>query len=130
MIVVAKWYDKWVRVSIEEPHTEPDRHIVRLVDHGGFYTFSSGEMRKIRTDYLALPFQAIEIFIANIKPANGSEWSEDAYAIVAQICTGNLGQAQIEGYINNNVYCSLFFNIQKHGVSLSFIKMKNNLTII
>ena len=33
------------------------------------------------------------------------------------MCTGIVGQAQIEGYINTNTYISLYLNIQKHGVS-------------
>ncbi|XP_034940781.1 KH domain-containing protein akap-1 [Chelonus insularis] len=118
MLVVAKWYDKWVRAYVEEPDPAGQQNLVRLVDHGGFWTFSNAEMRKIRSDYLTLPFQAIEVSLANIKPVGG-EWVPEAYDIVAQLCTGSIGQAQIEGYIDTVVYISLYINMPKHGGVIS-----------
>ena len=115
MIFVTKWYNKWVRVYLERPDPNGERHLVRLVDHGGYWYFSSSEMKKIRSDYLTLPFQAIEIFLANVQPRNG-EWDQEAYNVVLQMCSGIVGQAQIAGYINNSTYVNLYLNIQKHGV--------------
>ncbi|XP_011312236.1 KH domain-containing protein C56G2.1 [Fopius arisanus] len=115
MIVVAKWYDTWVRALVEEADPAGEKHLVRLVDHGGFWTFSNAEMRKIRSDYLTLPFQAIEVSLANIKPKNG-EWQPEAYDVVAQICSNSIGQAQIEGYIDSSIFISLYINVPKHGV--------------
>ncbi|XP_012135254.2 A-kinase anchor protein spoonbill [Megachile rotundata] len=115
MILVAKWYTKWVRVFVEQPDPNGERHLVRLVDHGGYWFFSNSEMKKIRSDYLTLPFQAIEVFLANVQPKNG-EWNEEAYNIVLHMCSRIVGQAQIAGYINTNTYVNLYFNINKHGV--------------
>lgn len=115
MILVAKWYDKWVRVYVENPDPQGEMNLVRLVDHGGYWTFRNADMRRIRSDYLTLPFQAIEVFLANIVPKNG-EWEQAAYSVVSQMCSGIIGQAQIEGYINTNIYINFFLNIQKHGV--------------
>lgn len=148
MIVVAKWYSKWVRVYVENPDPKGEQTLVRLVDHGGYWTFSNSEMRKIRSDYLTLPFQAIEVFLANIQSKEGiilsllthdeellevnqhatiisffwfsGEWSQDAYDVVAQICTGIVGQAQIVGYVDCSTFINLYFNIHKHGVSTKF----------
>ncbi|XP_017877636.1 A-kinase anchor protein 1, mitochondrial [Ceratina calcarata] len=115
MILVGKWYHRWVRVIVEQPDPQGEQHLVRLVDHGGYWFFSNAEMKKIRSDYLSLPFQAIEIFLANIQPKDG-EWTQEAYDVVAHMCYGIVGQAQIEGYINTNTYVNLYLNIQKHGV--------------
>lgn len=115
MILVAKWYSRWVRVYIEQPDPHGEQHLVRLVDHGGYWVFSNTEMRKIRSDYLSLPFQAIEIFLANVQPKDG-EWNQEAYNVVAHVCCGIVGQAQIVGYINTNTYVNLYLNIHKHGV--------------
>ena len=115
MILVAKWYNRWVRVFVEQPDPHGERHLVRLVDHGGYWCFSNLEMKKIRSDYLTLPFQAIEIYLANVQPKNG-EWNQEAYDVVVHMCSGIVGQAQIEGYINTNTYVNLYLNIQKHGV--------------
>lgn len=69
---MAKWYDRWVRAYVENPDPNGQQNLVRLVDHGGYWTFSNAEMRKIRSDYLTLPFQAIEVFLANIAPIDGN----------------------------------------------------------
>lgn len=115
MIVVAKLCNRWVRVCIENPDPKGEENVVRLVDHGGFWTFSNSEMRKIRSDYLALPFQAIEVFLANIKPTAG-EWMQEAYDVVAHLCSERIGQAQIEAYVDANTYINLYFHLPKHGV--------------
>lgn len=70
--MVAKWCDKWVRVVVEEPDLTGEATLVRVVDYGGFYTFSHSEMRKIKYDFLTLPFQALEVFLANVQSKEGS----------------------------------------------------------
>lgn len=49
-----------------------EKHKMRLLDHGGYYEFSNLQIRDIRPEHLTLPFQAIEIFLANIRPKNGN----------------------------------------------------------
>ncbi|XP_033334791.1 A-kinase anchor protein spoonbill [Megalopta genalis] len=115
MILVANWQHKWVRAYVEKPDPNGERHLVRLVDHGGYWYFSDVEMKKIRSDYLTLPFQAIEVLLANVQPTNG-EWCQEAFDIVLHMCSGAVIQAQIEGYINNSIYVNLYLNIQKYGV--------------
>ncbi|XP_035737130.1 KH domain-containing protein akap-1-like [Vespa mandarinia] len=115
MILVANWYDRWVRVYVEDPDPRGEMTLVRLVDHGGYWTFRNANMRKIRSDFLSLPFQAIEVFLANLQPKNG-DWEQEAYNIVGRMCSGIIGQAQIVAYINTNVYINFFLNIPKHGV--------------
>ncbi|XP_047365682.1 KH domain-containing protein akap-1 [Vespa velutina] len=115
MILVANWYDRWVRVYVEDPDPRGEMTLVRLVDHGGYWTFRNANMRKIRSDFLSLPFQAIEVFLANLQPKNG-DWEQEAYNIVGRMCSGIIGQAQIVAYINANVYINFFLNIPKHGV--------------
>ncbi|XP_024875833.1 uncharacterized protein LOC112457155 [Temnothorax curvispinosus] len=67
-------------------------------------------------NYLSLPFQAIEIFLANIQPKNG-KWSTEPYN-VAQNCSskGVTAQAQIEGRIQTNIYANIYFMIQNYGL--------------
>ncbi|XP_078045998.1 A-kinase anchor protein spoonbill [Augochlora pura] len=114
MILVANWQNKWVRVYVEKPDPNGERHLVRLVDHGGYWYFSDVEMKKIRSDYLTLPFQAIEVLL-NVEPTNG-EWCQEAFDVVLHMCSGAVVQAQIEGYVNNSTYVNLYLNIQKYGV--------------
>ncbi|XP_025160575.1 KH domain-containing protein akap-1 isoform X2 [Harpegnathos saltator] len=115
MFYVANWFDIWVRVRMEKPDPSGEKHKMRLLDHGGYYEFSSSQIRDIRLEYLSLPFQAIEIFLAHIQPKNGV-WLDEAYHVIAQICFGVVGQAQVEGYVDSNVYTNIYYNVPKYGV--------------
>lgn len=50
---------------------EQDNCVVRLLDYGGFVTVPKSSLRQVQRDYMSIPFQAIECFLANIKPING-----------------------------------------------------------
>ncbi|XP_032674839.1 KH domain-containing protein akap-1 isoform X2 [Odontomachus brunneus] len=115
IVYVANWFDVWVRVCMEKPDPLGERHLMRLLDHGGYYEFSSLQIRDIRPEFLNLPFQATEIFLANIRPKDGA-WLNNAYDVVARVCFGVVGQAQVEGYIDTNVYTNIYYNIPKYGV--------------
>ncbi|XP_077282477.1 A-kinase anchor protein spoonbill [Temnothorax americanus] len=114
--VAVYWSDKWVRGCIECPDSSGERSVVRLLDHGGYWQFSNSQCRPLIYNYLSLPFQAIEIFLANIQPKNG-KWSTEAYNVV-QNCSskGVAAQAQIEGRIQTNIYANIYFMIQNYGL--------------
>lgn len=57
---------------METPDPLGKQHILRVVDFGGYYSFSTLEIRDIMPEYLSLPFQAIEIFLANVRLKNGN----------------------------------------------------------
>lgn len=71
MIVVARWCNKWVRAYVEEPDVDGLQHLLRLLDHGGFWKFSNAELRQIRSEFLTLPFQTLEVNLAYVRPING-----------------------------------------------------------
>lgn len=72
MVYAANWYDTWVRVCMVKLDPLGEKHTMRLLDHGGYYEFHNSQIRDIRPEHLTLPFQAIEIFLANIRPKNGN----------------------------------------------------------
>lgn len=49
---------------------ETDTSIVKLVDFGGYLTVDNDQLKQIRSDFMTLPFQATETFLAFVKPAN------------------------------------------------------------
>lgn len=70
--VAVYWNDKWVRGYIERPDPSGKRNVVRLLDYGGYWELSNSQFRPLLYNYLSLPFQAIEVFLANIQPKNGN----------------------------------------------------------
>jgi len=70
--VAVYWMENWVRAYIEWPDPSGERSVVRLLDYGGYWSVSNSECRPLILNYLSLPFQAIEVFLANIQPKNGN----------------------------------------------------------
>ena len=69
--VAVYWMENWVRAYIEWPDPSGERSVVRLLDYGGYWSVNNSECRPLILNYLSLPFQAIEVFLANIQPKNG-----------------------------------------------------------
>lgn len=69
-IVAVFLLDKWMRALIVEPDPKGEATAVRLLDHGGYWSVNHSAMRQIRNDYLSLPFQAIEVYLAHVRPIN------------------------------------------------------------
>ncbi|XP_018046682.1 PREDICTED: KH domain-containing protein akap-1 [Atta colombica] len=113
--VAVYWMENWVRAYIEWPDPSGERSVVRLLDYGGYWSVSNSECRPLILNYLSLPFQAIEVFLANIQPKNG-KWSSEAYNVVQNCSSKGVAQAQIEGRIQSNTYANIYFIIQNYGV--------------
>ncbi|KAG5330369.1 AKAP1 protein, partial [Acromyrmex charruanus] len=113
--VAVYWMENWVRAYIEWPDPSGERSVVRLLDYGGYWSVNNSECRPLILNYLSLPFQAIEVFLANIQPKNG-KWSSEAYNVVQNCSSKGVAQAQIEGRIQSNTYANIYFIIQNYGV--------------
>lgn len=55
--------------SDDENHTS----YVKFLDYGGFAYVDNSNLRQIRGDFMLLPFQAAECFLANVKSLNGNK---------------------------------------------------------
>lgn len=62
--------DKWYRCQVVSFNENKDSCDVKFVDHGGYTTVQVSELRQLRSDFVRLPFQALEVYIAHISPAN------------------------------------------------------------
>lgn len=68
------WNNKWVRGYIENSDPSGQNNIVRLLDYGGYWQLNKASFKPMKMEYLYLPFQAIEVFLANIQPKEGNYW--------------------------------------------------------
>jgi hypothetical protein len=62
--------DKWYRCQVVSYNPATDSCDVKFVDHGGYTTVSASDLRQLKSEFLRLPFQAIEVYFAHIKPAD------------------------------------------------------------
>lgn len=59
------WYRAQI-ISVDEKSNSCD---VKFLDYGGYLSVDASSLRQIRGDFLMLPFQAIECYLANVVPA-------------------------------------------------------------
>uniref|UniRef100_A0A0A9YJ96 A-kinase anchor protein 1, mitochondrial n=1 Tax=Lygus hesperus TaxID=30085 RepID=A0A0A9YJ96_LYGHE len=88
----------WYRAQIISVSEEERTAYVRFLDYGGFLVVDAASLRQIRGDLLTLPFQAVECYLANVAPAEGKYWSEEARLFVQSLTHGQVLQAQIYEY--------------------------------
>ncbi|VDO36535.1 unnamed protein product [Onchocerca flexuosa] len=70
-LCVAPAFDGWYRAVTLDYYQEEDEVMVRYVDYGGYGRLPRSDLRQIRTDFMTLPFQAIECYLAHVMPADG-----------------------------------------------------------
>uniref|UniRef100_A0A1A9WAV1 Tudor domain-containing protein n=1 Tax=Glossina brevipalpis TaxID=37001 RepID=A0A1A9WAV1_9MUSC len=93
----------WYRVQIIDSDSEDaQRCIVKFLDFGGYMNVFFKDLRQIRSDFMATPFQATECLLSNIEPID-SCWTPDAADILCKLTKGIVLQAQIAGYNSLNV---------------------------
>jgi len=89
LVCVARCYNsKWYRVQVVRFDAESSQVTVKFVDHGGYYNFPASDLKQIRSDYLALPFQALECYLGNVIPLDGREWSVESGEVLRQMVQG------------------------------------------
>lgn len=60
--------DGWYRAQIVSVDDETESCEVRFLDYGGYLSLSTSCLKAVRADFLTLPFQAVECYLANIAP--------------------------------------------------------------
>ncbi|KAI3410161.1 hypothetical protein GPALN_006519 [Globodera pallida] len=102
VLCAAPAYDGWFRAITLAYDQDQDEMLVRYVDYGGFARVPRADLRQIRTDFMNLPLQGIECYLANVQPADGLIWSEKANELFQQLCMSKIIQAEVVGYWKND----------------------------
>ena len=58
----------WYRAQIMVYYEETDECDIKYVDYGGYSRISSRCLKQIRSDFMTLPFEAVECYLANVTP--------------------------------------------------------------
>ncbi|XP_060067283.1 KH domain-containing protein akap-1-like isoform X2 [Ylistrum balloti] len=98
VICSAPMLNGWYRAQITAVYDDTDECDIKYVDYGGFSRVPGCTLRQIRSDFMTLPFQAVECYMANITPIQEEEYfSSEAAATLEELTQGKLLQAQIVG---------------------------------
>ncbi|KAM6225847.1 A-kinase anchor protein 1, mitochondrial-like [Porphyrio hochstetteri] len=89
----------WLRAQVNRHFEETGEVELRYVDYGGYDRVKINQLRKIRSDFLSLPFQAAEVLLDNVVPlADEDHFSPQADAAVAEMTKGAVLVAQATDY--------------------------------
>ncbi|XP_035212876.1 A-kinase anchor protein 1, mitochondrial-like isoform X2 [Stegodyphus dumicola] len=114
--VLRGWYRAQV-IFVFDSGTECE---IKFVDYGGFSQVPTNTLRQIRSDFMTLPFQASECYLANVSPVDSSEgWSAEATATFEELAQGQILQAVLVEYAEDGIPCVHLYRVQ--GISNMFI---------
>ncbi|XP_065332934.1 A-kinase anchor protein 1, mitochondrial isoform X2 [Cloeon dipterum] len=104
---LGSWYRAEVvdvRTELSEENQEETVCDIKFVDYGGYTTLPLSELRQIRHDFVLLPLQATECYLADVIWPDGDDgWSEAAFNRVEDLTRNQVLQAQVVGYAENSV---------------------------
>lgn len=109
---------------------------LKFLDYGGYLTIPTNQLRQLRSDFMLLPFQAVECYLDNILPFEGYE--EEGKGYLSQIIKGTRLQVIVNGYAEDGVpLIKLFrsndpyedYNINNELVNKGFAYYLDNLIV-
>lgn len=68
VICAAPMLNGWYRAQIMSTYDALDECDIKYVDYGGYSRIASSLLKQIRSDFMTLPFEAVECYLANITP--------------------------------------------------------------
>ena len=85
--------------------------VVRFVDYGGYACIPLSSLRMIRQDFLTLPFQAVECYLANVAPHSIEKgWTNKELEELASLTNNQTLQAQIVALSTDGVPLILLYH--------------------
>ncbi|KAM7312074.1 A-kinase anchor protein 1, mitochondrial [Ixodes scapularis] len=120
IICAAQVCGGWFRALVVGTSEDGEECDIKFLDYGGYMRLATSLLRQIRSDFMMLPFQASECYLANVQPAGeDGVWSTEACATFEDLAQGQILQALIVGYADNGIPLVHLYRVQ--GVSSVFI---------
>lgn len=120
IICAAQVCGGWFRALVVGTSEDGEECDIKFLDYGGYMRLATSLLRQIRSDFMMLPFQASECYLANVQPAEeDGVWSTEACATFEDLAQGQILQALIVGYADNGIPLVHLYRVQ--GVSSVFI---------
>merc|ERR550525_1113000 len=98
---------KWYRCQVVSYNSKQDTCNVKFVDHGGYTTVPASHLRQLKSDFLRLPFQAIEVYLAHVNPST-SEMLFHANVSIRLLGQADDGVPMIQAYYYDGDYINIF----------------------
>lgn len=116
----------WYRATTVDVYPDSAEVLVKFVDYGGYSRLPADQLKQIRSDFVGLPFQATECYLANVVPSGGPGWSgpgsgggeaevafggwtEEAAACVEDLLCNKVVEARVHHYAGDGIPAVQFF---------------------
>ncbi|GBM27882.1 A-kinase anchor protein 1, mitochondrial [Araneus ventricosus] len=110
----------WYRAQVIHVYENDVDCELKFVDYGGFSTSPISSLRQIRSDFMSLPFQASECYLAGVRPVDSSDvWSAEATATFEELAQGQILQALLVDYAPDGIPMVNLYRVQ--GITNMFI---------
>jgi A-kinase anchor protein 1 len=98
MVCAAPLSGDWFRAQVVQSVPDADEYDLKLVDFGGYVRMPGTCLRQIRSDFMSVPFQAIECYLANvIPPQDDEEFPANAKTEMEELVKGCILQCDVLG---------------------------------
>ncbi|KAL4223473.1 protein kinase A regulatory subunit binding [Mactra antiquata] len=99
VICAAPMLNGWYRAQIMATYEETDECDIKYVDYGGYSRISNTLLKQIRSDFMTLPFEAVECYMANITHLEYEQYfSAEAAVVLEELTQGKMLQARVTGH--------------------------------
>ncbi|CAL1298287.1 unnamed protein product [Larinioides sclopetarius] len=110
----------WYRAQVIHVYENDVDCELKFVDYGGFSSAPISSLRQIRSDFMSLPFQASECYLAGVRPVDSSDvWSAEATATFEELAQGQILQALLVDYAPDGIPMVNLYRVQ--GITNMFI---------
>ncbi|CAF4744684.1 unnamed protein product [Rotaria sp. Silwood1] len=129
IICAAPTQAGWFRALITVYNSNQDMAMIKFLDYGGYLYVHANSLRVLRQDFMIIPFQAVEVYLDNVVPADNQEdFTSESIELVKTTILGSCFKAIVTGYHYDN---TPFIQLTKrHGhsrpINVDIQKMINN----
>lgn len=103
VICAAPTQAGWFRALITVYNSNDDMAMIKFLDYGGYLYVHASCLRVLRQDFMVIPFQACEVYLDNVVPADNQEdFTSESIELVKSSILGSTFKAMITGYHYDN----------------------------
>ncbi|CAF3871554.1 unnamed protein product, partial [Rotaria sp. Silwood1] len=103
IICAAPTQAGWFRALITVYNSNQDMAMIKFLDYGGYLYVHANSLRVLRQDFMIIPFQAVEVYLDNVVPADNQEdFTSESIELVKTTILGSCFKAIVTGYHYDN----------------------------
>ena len=113
MVCSAPTVEEWRRAMIVRIHPNSTLCDVKFLDYGGYSTYDYRVLHQLIANFTALPYQAVECYLANVAPVGGKqEWSKEAFEAMEELTKEKYLRADVCGFTGEGIPITRIYEVE------------------